>query len=91
MDRAVALEREFLLVDDVVAATRGPSACRGEPVPGGRTCALRGGASHEAKGRRGARSSGAGRVGPHEHIRPTRKDVWSIKVPNRVGQNGNPK
>ena len=33
--------------------TRGPSARGGEPVPEGRTCALRGGASHEAKGRRG--------------------------------------
>ena len=31
-------------------------------MPGGRTRALRGGASHEAKGRRGTRDSGAGRV-----------------------------
>ena len=27
----------------------------------------------------------------HEHIRPTRKGVWSIKMPKRVGQNRNPK
>ena len=33
-------------------------------MPGGRTRALRGGASHEAKGLRGVRGGGAGRVGP---------------------------
>ena len=54
--------RESRRTDGRCPATRGPSARGGEPVPGGRTRALRGGASHEAEGRRGARDGRAGRA-----------------------------